>query len=120
MKSYDFIKPDPTLQNNLMAFGYDCGKGWHPLIEQLFDKIQLLLETTSSEYKDNFQIMQVKEKFGTLRVYVSGGSEEIYNLLDEYEALSAYICEKCGEYGNLIEINGWWSTLCNKCRGLIC
>ena len=44
MKDYTFIRPDPYLQNNLMAFGFECGTGWHPLIIELFDKLQEIID----------------------------------------------------------------------------
>jgi hypothetical protein len=37
-KKYTIIKPDPTLKNNLMAWGFMCDAGWHPLIHELLDK----------------------------------------------------------------------------------
>lgn len=115
MKEYSFIKPDPTFKSNLMAFGYECGDGWLPLIEELFDKIQNLLDTKYPEEKENFQVLQVKEKYATLRVYTTGVPNEIYNLIDEYELKSMHICEHCGKKGEIKLSHGWWKTLCKRC-----
>ena len=42
MKKYSICKPDPTLKNNLLAFGFECNRGWLPLIYELLDKLQVI------------------------------------------------------------------------------
>jgi len=59
---------------------------------------------------------QVKEKFGTLRFYMDYGTDEMYELIHEYEEKSGNICERCGEPGECKNETGWVSTLCDKCR----
>ena len=63
------------------------------------------------------EAIQVKEKFGGLRFYITGGSEEIHNLIDAAEDLSFETCEDCGTKEN-VTVNkvGWIATLCDKCR----
>jgi len=111
-KEYSIIEPDPTLKNNLMAFGFDCGNGWYPLIFELLDKIQAYVDT-NSEYKD-IRVTQVKEKWGGLRVYLNFGTNEVFSLVDEYEEKSFSICEVCGAHAETREKNSWLSTLCEK------
>ena len=115
MKTYTFIKPDSNLQNNLMAFGFDVGSGWLFLIEELCDKIQDVINEHPKKYK-NFEFLQVKEKFGTLRVYTSFVDKKIDKLITEYEKKSETVCEICGKDGKLIERNGWWKTVCEDHR----
>ncbi len=110
MKRYKIINPDPKLQRNLMAFGFECGKGWYPLIRELLDKLQDIAD--ENDY--DFEVTQVKEKYGLLRVYMSWGTEEVFDLIDEYEKKSGTICEVCGEPGELKENKGWYSTSCDK------
>jgi len=61
-----------------------------------------------------FAVIQVKEKFGTLRFYCPSTSA-----IDKYirlaERLSAVTCEECGKPGTPNE-SGWISTLCEECR----
>lgn len=57
---------------------------------------------------------QVKEKFATLRMYLDCGTDEMYNLIDEYEEISARTCEYCGQPG-IQRIGGWIKTLCDEC-----
>ena len=111
-KKYTIIKPDPELKNNLMAFGFEIGKGWMPLLIELIDKIQMLVNN-NPEYAD-VEILQVKEKYGSLRVYLNYYYKEIEELIQEYEEKSCYICEECGGKGEIRNINNWYTALCDK------
>lgn len=55
---------------------------------------------------------QVKEKFGGLRFYVSGASDEQYNYISFAESMSYRTCEECGAQGRLYT-DGWHRTLCS-------
>ena len=112
---YWFYQPDPTLQNNLMAFGWECGKGWFPMLTELSDKLDAIFREKYLESMESFEVLQVKEKFGTLRFYVSSAPDEIYELIDEYEKKSGTICETCGKTGTLKESHGWFMTVCEEC-----
>jgi hypothetical protein len=103
------IKPDPTLKNNLMAFGRECDHGWDRIIDEL------ILEL--NELPDDIEVLQIKEKFGGLRFYVSGSSEKANRLISQYETYSYHICEVCGEFYTAKNRckHGWWKTLCDKC-----
>lgn len=57
---------------------------------------------------------QVKEKFGTLRFYYSGGDEYIHGLAAMAEAMSARTCEGCGAPAKSTN-NGWIRTMCQSC-----
>lgn len=96
------------------AWGISCGDGWNQLLDDLCEKIEAELDKLP-ELEDNFRILQIKEKFGGLRFYVSGATEEIQKIIDLYEELSYNICEMCGKEGKLRKIGGWIYTLCNKC-----
>ena len=58
-------------------------------------------------------VTQVKEKFGTLRFYYSGGDEYIDGLVSMAESMSACTCEECGKPGRTNN-NGWLRTLCEE------
>ena len=58
---------------------------------------------------------QVKEKFGGLRFYMTCGTDEIFNLIDEAEELSYKTCEECGKPGEEKD-TGWIRTLCDYCH----
>lgn len=109
---YEFLKPTPVA-NGLMAFGFECGDGWLGILAELFDKIDKAL---SKDERKNFKVSQIKEKFGTLRVYCYGSSDKIEKLIEKAEQKSAITCERCGKTGATQNRSGWISTLCEKCR----
>ncbi len=111
---YYFIKPDPKLQNNLMAFGAECGEGWYPLLEKTLDKILEYLETLN--FPDDFQIVQIKEKWGTLTIYTNYSDEFIDRVLHDARRESVNICEFCGMPGTIEQLNGWYKAVCSKCK----
>jgi len=57
-------------------------------------------------------VTQVKEKFGTLRFYYSGGDDYISGLVSMAEVMSAVTCEECGVPGKRRH-GGWIRTLCD-------
>jgi hypothetical protein len=57
---------------------------------------------------------QVKEKFGTLRFYYSGGDDYISGLVSMAESMSAITCETCGKPGTQTS-GGWIKTICEPC-----
>jgi hypothetical protein len=110
MEKYQkFIHPEKDLQTSLMRFGLSCGEGWYPLLERLFEAI------SKTNPPENFEIIQVKEKFGSLRVYADNSSDEIDNLITKAEAESIKTCERCGNEGKLVSKRGWWRTICDSC-----
>jgi hypothetical protein len=54
---------------------------------------------------------QVKEKFGTLRFYYTGGDEYISGLVSMAESMSGVTCETCGKPGTQTS-GGWIKTAC--------
>jgi len=79
------------------------GKGWHKLLEILYDAMP----------KDTV-VVQVKEKYGQLRFYTSGTTEQFHDLIDVMSWASECMCENCGKVGQLLQY-GWWKTRCPKC-----
>lgn len=62
---------------------------------------------------EQVQVTQVKEKFGTLRFYYSGGDEYISGAVVMAEAMSGTTCETCGSPGH-IRGHGYVYTACDK------
>lgn len=60
-------------------------------------------------------VEQVKEKFGTLRFYYSGGDEAIDGMVRMAESMSSVMCEECGKPGEQTT-GGWIRTLCEEHR----
>jgi len=60
---------------------------------------------------------QVKEKFGTLRFYYTGGDEYISGLVSMAESMSGVTCEECGKPGTQTS-GGWIKTVCKEHGGV--
>lgn len=96
----------------------ECGDGWHDLIRKLCDDITL------ADPKGECKALQIKEKFGTLRFYATGGDDsgKIFKMIGEAEVESGFICEDCGTREN-VETKAkpgktWIFTLCEPCRNI--
>ncbi len=107
---YAFLRAT-SIQEGLMAFGFECGDGWLPILEKLFAGFQELADKDGTASR--FRVTQVKQKYGTLRVYHNGG-EEYEALVDKAEALSAVTCEVCGQQGTMRD-DFWVSVRCDRC-----
>lgn len=58
---------------------------------------------------------QVKEKFGTLRFYYSGGDDVIDGMVRMAESMSGVTCEECSAPAET-HGPGWIRTICNPCE----
>lgn len=103
------LKPT-NLKEGLMAFGFSCDDGWLPILEDLFEKIDKVVKKNKLE---NFQVVQVKEKYGDLCVYVHGGDKEVHDLIKEAEKKAGTTCEVCGRPGTNREVARWYKTECD-------
>lgn len=83
-----------------------------------------LLEIEKTCYCQGFadgrmRITQVKEKFGSLRVYTDYPFAGVHERLIKAEDDSLFICESCGNGGKRAAISSkrqWIKTLCDPCR----
>ena len=82
----------------------DCSEGWFPLIRETHNAIL--------EVDPEYEIHQIKEKFGGLRYYIYGNAKA-QDIAAYAEVKSFEICEVCGEPGSTRNLNGWLRTLCN-------
>lgn len=81
------------------------GKGWATLIHVLF-----------VSKPTHVEIVQVKEKFGQLRVYIDPSSDAFANIAAAVEKVSELICEDCALPGTMTTDRGWMLTLCPVCK----
>jgi hypothetical protein len=88
----------------------ECGDGWYTILNALCSNIQIHVDWSKCE-----QVVaeQVKEKFGGLRFYYSGGDEYISGLMSMTESVASVTCEVCGNPGKL-RTGGWLKTLCQE------
>lgn len=84
---------------------HHVGRGWWHLLN--------LLHAGLMKIDPGYSVVQVKEKLGTLRIYLDGISQASQDLVFACETESGKICETCGDPGKLYS-NGWRRTLCEK------
>jgi hypothetical protein len=112
-------------QQSPMAFGCEHGDGWHGILRAACKLIDthtnrrtqdgVTCDVFMLETKPSFHFTQIKEKFGTIRLYHDGGDSYCDGVVDMAEAMSAVTCERCGAPGKPND-SGWISTLCEACR----
>lgn len=125
------VKEHPTLfadrhadmRTTAMYWGFECGDGWYELLKDACDKIEPILAANKKAdplgWKCGlYRASQVKEKYGTLRLYLSGASNEVYKIVDELEHKSSTICEECGKPGKIIGGN-WLYCRCRDCYEIL-
>jgi hypothetical protein len=110
VKRFKFLQRGEEDKTPYYMFGIEHNDGWFDLLWRLFEGIEKILEQDSG-----FRIMQIKEKFGTLRIYTNFTSDLIDTLINKAELESEKICEDCGKKGKVVEYNGWLRCQCSKC-----
>jgi len=98
----DFIAEHPIIfgvqpfdkATTLMSWGFETGEGWFPTIIETCLEIE---EVVKKNKMNNFRIVQIKSKFGTIRLYVDNGNEEISELISKLHYKLVNICERTGK-----------------------
>ena len=89
--------------------------GWRKAFGENWAKeLQYAINTLPEASKDKVYIMDLKEKFGQFRQYLSYYSEDIRKVIRKYEELSMTTCIDCGEPATHITL-GWIFPYCEKC-----
>jgi len=135
----DLAKRWPDLFQKSGDFELSVGVGWYNIVDILCSHLSYDVETARrrlkyamenpkatfatpiAELEKNVEvalenlptIQQVKEKFGTMRFYVNGGSEKMHHHIEFAESMTARTCEVCGSPGES-RTGGWVRVLCDK------
>jgi hypothetical protein len=101
------------MMETCMCWGFACGDGWYNILDQLMGNIQHHIDWKNKKEEVVAQVTldQVKEKFGTLRFYYTGGDDVIDGMVRMAESMSGVTCEECGGTGKRVG-GGWVTTLC--------
>lgn len=91
-------------------------RGWRLAFgDQMIEELSQLLRKYSVE---DYQILQIKEKYGGLRWYDNGfpriGFDEYNTWVYKYEGLSLGTCINCGKPA-IGYTKGWITPLCEEC-----
>jgi len=94
--------------------GFSCFEGWKPIIVRLLERISLIVKELPSDERRTFAVLEIRQKFGTLTVYLSGGlTPAMSEAIDAAREASMVSCEVCGAAGTLAERRGWTSVKCH-------
>ena len=109
-----FVDRHGDPKETCMCWGFP-GNGWYWLLDKLCQHLQWNIDRNGDP---QLKAVQVKEKFGSLRVYTEGGNAEQHAVIHFAEALSYGICETCGTTKGVEQRrkNGWVYTSCEECK----
>lgn len=112
-----FVNRFKPMTETAMCWGFECGDGWFDILDLACHSIQSYLDWQNRDGEKVSQVTadQVKEKFGTLRFYTTGGDSYTRGITTMAEAMSGRICEECGSPGKTGG-QSWISTLCEMHR----
>ena len=107
------VNRDKSMMETCMCWGFECGDGWFNILDQLMGNIQHHIDWKNKKEEVVAQVTldQIKEKFGTLRFYYSGGDDIIDGMVRMAESMSGVTCETCGSPGTQTQ-GGWIKTAC--------
>lgn len=112
---YDqLIKQYPKILSNVQC-GIYYGDGWHNLISNLCLVIEHEINRMPIELQDQFIVDQIKQKFGSLRFYMSRTTPYMDGAIELAESMSRHICEVCGNSGHSQTVRAWTAALCDPC-----
>ena len=107
------MNEERKLKTPFELFGVECGKGWYPLIKPIFDYIEEY--NKDKEGEDKMEVLQCKEKFAGLRVYMNFYDDKLRKLIDDAEEKSYNTCEICGKPCKTHIEGHWWYAMCDDC-----
>jgi hypothetical protein len=96
-----------------MPLGFLHADGWFAILWRLCEDLEPLVAELEQASGSPFEVLQVKEKFGGMRVYVNDANDAIRQRIETAIQESFHTCEVCGQPGTLRE-GGWIKTLCDE------
>lgn len=110
-------KKYPWLNINKVDFNIldEMPIGWRIAFgDMMVEEIDQQLKKEGDDVRNNYQVFQIKEKFGELRWY-DNGSAEIDRIISKYSVISANVCVYCGKPDVPVHIKGWIYPVCEDC-----
>jgi len=80
-----------------IAFGFECGDGWFDILLDFSKKMQAYFDTQSENFIKSVYAVQIKEKFGFLRIYLTAENDVVSSYIKEAMQRSRTTCEVCGD-----------------------
>jgi hypothetical protein len=108
--------PLDTFETRALArWGFEIHAGWRGIVERLLEKLERAIASQPPDERDRFRVVQLKEKFGSLKVYLGAeGTPEMKAAIETASEESTAVCDVCSAPGRLAERPplGWWATRC--------
>lgn len=104
VKSYDYS----------YTFLDDMPKGWKRAFGEIMCEM-IKEELIKHNQLDKYRVIQVKEKFGQLCWYDRNATNEIRNIIKDFEYISSFTCINCGKLNASIIGELWISPFCEEC-----
>ena len=117
-------------RQSCMSFGCEVGEGWFEILssvcflisryeKNMVDRIAARNKFGTKNDQSDLDYIpvkfdQIKEKFGGLTIYYSGGDEYVRGLVAMAGEMSYKTCERCGYPGEPSK-TGWIKVLCERC-----
>ncbi len=107
-------------QEPIAWYGIECGCGWYQIIRDVID----MIDSYCREHKiiDGVRVVQIKEKFGGLRIYINYDERinmkdctAIESIIDDGVIRASKVCEVCGRLAKLRR-GGYLQVLCWLCN----
>jgi hypothetical protein len=108
-----WFNTEGDIRHTLMSRGFTHDDGWFDILWRLCGDLEPLVADLEKATGRQFEILQVKEKFGGLRIHVNDADDAIRRRLLDAELESFHTCEVCGQPGELRE-SDWIKTLCDE------
>ena len=108
-----WFKTGGDIRYTAMPRGFQHGDGWFDILWRLCADLEPLVTEMERAGGRQFEVLQVKEKFGGLRFYVNCRNDAIRQRIEAAIQESFHTCEVCGQPGKLRE-DSWIKTLCDE------
>jgi hypothetical protein len=101
-----------------MGDGFYHGDGWFDIVWRLCEDLEPLVAEAEKATGRPFEVLQVKQKFGEPRFYVSHRrTDAIQQRIEAAQLESLRTCEVCGQPGSRRE-GDWSPVVCDEHAGL--
>jgi hypothetical protein len=102
------------IRHTSMSWGFTHGDGWFDILWRLCEDLEPMVAELEQEATGRqFEVLQVKEKFGGLRFYVSHANDAIRQRIGAAAEESFRTCEVCGQPGKQRQ-GDWIETRCDE------
>lgn len=98
------------------------GSGWEHIWKRYLTYLFIEYDKLDEKVKQDFMILDTKEKYGSFRCYTSFGNEKIFELENKLKMISEWTCIRCGKQpknskGHHIiwRTTGWICPYCKDC-----